>query len=89
MAASAYLTVQDGKIGIPEELQREWHLHNGVRVEVVSESGLGLVVKLAKASRTGVTDWSIYDGILADLNIDLNADLEAERIREIELDNHV
>ena len=81
---SAYLTYHDGKLEVPEDLQRELHLQEGARLQVLSEPGPRLVLVPEKASRTGVVDWRMYEGVLAHLNLDLNADLEAERVRENE-----
>ncbi len=86
MASPAFLTFHDGKLEMPDDLQRELHLLKGTRLQVLAEPGPRLVLVPDQNSRTGVTDWTAYEGILAGLDLDLNVDLEAERIRENELD---
>jgi bifunctional DNA-binding transcriptional regulator/antitoxin component of YhaV-PrlF toxin-antitoxin module len=87
MASNAYLTYHNGKLEVPEELQRQLQLHDGQRLEVVAEPGPRLVLVPVAARRTSVMDWKLYEGALADSGLDLNAVLEAGRLREIELDD--
>jgi bifunctional DNA-binding transcriptional regulator/antitoxin component of YhaV-PrlF toxin-antitoxin module len=87
MVTNAYLIYHDGKLEVPEELREELCLREGARLRVVySADQILLDRKERPAVRIGVTDWSQYEGILSDLDIDLNAELEKERIRENELD---
>lgn len=85
MATNAYLTYHDGKLEVPEELQREWHLHEGARLRVIQEVDGKLRLQPDDIPDPKTVDWRQFEGVLSGLGLDLNADLEAERIKE-ELD---
>lgn len=82
--ATSYVTYNNGKIEVSEDLQDELQLHNGEQLPVVMEQGRRVIVMPTRKTRTGVTDWSVFEGVLGGLGLDLNADLEAERLRENE-----
>jgi hypothetical protein len=84
MAAHALLTYRDGKLEVPEDLQREWHLLNGDQLEV-SLPGVRTSPLLGELQRNPKEiDWRQFEGILADPDIHLNAELDKERVRENE-----
>ncbi len=89
MAASAYLTYHDGKLEVPEELQRRWQLQEGDCLQVSPATGKVSSLLSYLTRNPKAIDWKVFEGILADSDIDLNADLEQERIRENALDLHL
>lgn len=70
MATNPVLRFHDGKLDVPEELQRDWKLHEGSELRVVScsgelivlESGGDLPGKVAGA----IKDWRSLEGVLPD-----------------------
>jgi hypothetical protein len=89
MATNAYLTYSGGKLEVPEDLREEMHLHEGTRLKVVS-SARPIVLDEERVPLTHpTTDWRSLRGALADIKIDFNAELEADRIRENELDTRL
>jgi hypothetical protein len=86
VATTAYLKYHNGKLDVPEELQREWHLHDGDSVEVsrLPVRERSFLNELSKNPKE--IDWRLFEGVLADAQVDLNAELEKERIRDNERD---
>jgi bifunctional DNA-binding transcriptional regulator/antitoxin component of YhaV-PrlF toxin-antitoxin module len=86
MATNAYLTYHDGKLEVPEELREELHLKEGARLKVVASGGRIVLDQEDIKPATSDIDWHTLRGALAGINVDFNAELEADRLRENELD---
>ncbi len=93
MSAAQALTYHDGKLDVPQELQREWNLSDGDSLEVLSSTGSTIV--LAQTSLAKAIDatkaWDNFislRGLFAEEDGDPNASLEEERLREIRQDSH-
>ena len=87
MATNAYLTYHDGKLEVPEELQREMQLEDGARLRIVYTSADQIVLRADKTDGVNpAREWHFLRGVLSNAGRDLNAELDAERIRENELD---
>ena len=86
MAAHPIVTFHDGKLEVPEELQRELKLHEGSQLRVVAVSGESVTLQTEPAEPKAKTfgDWRRLEGLLADSPLDPNADLEREKQRELE-----
>jgi hypothetical protein len=79
MATNPVLRFHDGKLDVPEELQRDWKLHEGSELRVVSSSG-ELIVLEAGGDLPGkvagaIKDWRSLEGVLPDRR---TAELEAQ-----------
>lgn len=74
MAAHHILTVGDGVIEIPEDLQNDPCFQNGARVEVVPVA----------AGETALTqgDWRRLRGMFKDANVNFNDSLDKDRLAE-------
>ncbi len=85
-ASSAALIVHDdGSFEATPELKEALHLTPGTRLEFVHRSGSEIHFKLPKVFPE-IKSWRDLEGILAETDSDPNADLEAERLRELESD---
>ena len=87
MATNAYLTYHDGKLEIPEDLRAELRLQEGSRLHVVSVANQIVLDRSEAAPAVSLTfDWHTLRGSLADPDIDLNEELEKDRIEELASD---
>lgn len=69
MAPMATLTFRDGKIEVPEELQRAWKLHDGSALHVVSSTPARILLETDEQSELGaITSWRSLKGSLPDLS---------------------
>jgi hypothetical protein len=83
-ASNAALIVhEDGSFEATSELKATLHLAPGTRLELVGKSGEEIRFRVPKVFRE-IRSWRDLQGILADSDADPNADLEAERLRELE-----
>ena len=85
MAAHPILTFHDGKLEVPEEVQRKLKLHEGsqLRVVAVSQESVTLQAEPAEPKPRIIGDWRRLEGLLADSPADPNAELEREKQREL------
>ena len=68
MAPIAVLTFHDGKIEIPDELQRAWKLREGSELRVVSSTPARILLETnEQAQERAVADWQSLEGCLPDL----------------------
>lgn len=86
MATNAYLTYHDGKLEVPEELRKELRLTEGTRLRVVASGGQIVLDADKTLAEPPSVDWRSLRGALADVDVDFNAELEADRLRENALD---
>ncbi len=86
MATTAYVTYHDGKLEVPDELRDELCLKEGARLRVVASGGRAVLDQEVIVPMVHPGDWHKLRGALAGVNIDFNAELEADRQRENELD---
>lgn len=86
MATNAYITYHDGKLEVPEELREELRLKEGARLKVVASGGRIVLDQEDIEPVSPRIDWHTLRGALAGIDIDFNAELEADRLRENELD---
>jgi hypothetical protein len=85
-ASSAALIIhEDGSFEATPELKQALHLTPGSRLEFIQRSGTEVRFKLPKVFPE-INSWRDLEGILADTDCDPNADLEADRLRELESD---
>jgi hypothetical protein len=85
-ASNAALIVHDdGSFEATPELRKELHLAPGTRLEFVQRSGEEIRFRVPRAFPE-IHSWRDLQGILANTEYDPNADLERDRIRELELD---
>jgi hypothetical protein len=83
-AGSAALIVhEDGTFEATPELKDTLHLAPGTRLELVQRTSDEIRFRVPKVLRE-IKSWRDLQGILADSDADPNADLEAERLRELE-----
>jgi len=81
MAAHPILVVEDGKVEIPYELQRDPNFQDGARLQLVPVS---VVRELSEEERKKAWDnFRKLEGILAHSECDPNAELEREKQREL------
>lgn len=81
MAAHPIVTVDHGRVTIPEELQSDPRFRDGARLQLVPIEAAGpSVADPAKAWE----DFMSLEGLLANSVYDPNAELEKERQRELE-----
>jgi hypothetical protein len=67
MATNPVLRFHNGKLDVPEELQRDWKLHEGSELRVVSSSAELIVLKSAgDLPKETVGRWRSLEGILPD-----------------------
>jgi len=86
--SNAVLIVHDdGSFEATPELRNELHLAPGTRLEFVQRSGEEIRFRVPRAFPE-IRSWRDLEGILADTDCDPNADLERERIRELNSDAH-
>jgi hypothetical protein len=71
MATNPVLKFHDGKLDVPEELQRDWKLHEGSELRVVSSSAELIVLEsagdLPGRIAAAIKHWRSLEGILPDL----------------------
>ena len=71
MSTNPVLKFHDGKLIVPEELQRDWKLHEGSELRVVSSSAELIVLEsagdLLGRIAAAITHWRSLEGILPDL----------------------
>jgi hypothetical protein len=81
MAAHPIVVVEDGKVEIPQELQRNPKFQDGARLQLVP---VPMTRELSEDDRKKAWDnFRKLEGILADSNYDPNAELEREKQREL------
>jgi hypothetical protein len=87
MAASnaALIVHDDGSFEATPELKDALHLEAGTRLEFIQRTGREIHFRLPK-SFPEIKSWRDLQGILANSDADPNADLERERLRELEND---
>ena len=80
--------LEEGKLEFPIELSERLHLKpgSGLRVVYANDRGIMLEPTMPLEEKTTGGNWRRLEGILKDSGFDPNADLEAERLREIERD---
>lgn len=86
MATNAILTFHDGKLDVPQELQRDLGLVNGASFHVVYAASGKLMLDSCEPADQPKADWRRLQGILAGSGTNPNAELEAEKRRELESD---
>jgi len=81
MAAHPIVVVEDGKVEIPHELQRDPKFKDGARLQLVPVS---VVRELSEEDRKKAWDnFRKLEGLLAHSDYDPNAELEKEKQREL------
>lgn len=82
MASTAALIVRDdGSFEATPELRASLHLKPGTRLELVKQSESEVQFRIPR--HRDIKSWRDLEGILTDSEHDPNAELEAERIREL------
>ncbi len=79
MAAHPIVVIEHGRVEVPEELQEDPHFKDGARVQLVPVSFNAGEVSAEEI----LAKWESLRGILADSAFDPNAELEAEKQREL------
>lgn len=82
---AALIVHDDGSFEATSELKDTLHLAPGTRLEFVEKSGGEVRFRVPKLFPE-IGSWRDLKGILADTPFDPNADLERERLRELERD---
>jgi hypothetical protein len=82
---AALIVHDDGSFEATPELKDTLHLAPGTRLEFVEKSGEEIRFRVPKVFPE-IKSWRDLQGILADTPLDPNADLERERLRELESD---
>lgn len=82
MAAHPIVVVGDGVVEIPEELLDDPRFQKGARLELVP-------VGTTSASDRPVGDWRRLRGMFKDSSIDLNTELDKDRLAETALDERM
>jgi hypothetical protein len=87
MAANnaALIVHEDGRFEATPELKEALHLAVGTRLEFIQRSGAEIKFMVPKVFPE-IKSWRDLEGILADTDCDPNADLELDRLRELERD---
>ena len=85
MASPALIVREDGSFEATPELKETLHMRPGTRLELVQHTGQEVRFRVPSAVRE-IHSWRDLRGILADSPEDPNADLERERLRELEED---
>jgi len=87
MASSkaALIVHDDGSFEATPELKDALHLAAGTRLELIQRKGQEVSFRVPK-SFPEIKSWRDLQGILADTDCDPNADLERERLGELESD---
>lgn len=71
MSTNPVLRFHDGKLDVPEELQRDWKLHEGSELRVVSSSAELIVLEssgdMQARIAAAIAHWRSLEGILPDL----------------------
>jgi len=92
MATDPIITFHDGKFDVPEELQENLKLHEGERFRVISSRDRLTFERESEPTPRATASleaWNSLRGILKGADFDLNADLEQERVRELELEERM
>jgi hypothetical protein len=84
-SSAALIVQEDGSIEATPELKDTLHLTPGTRLELVQRTGDEIRFRVPKVFPE-IKTWRDLKGILADTPFDPNADLERERLRELERD---
>ncbi|MGA7155681.1 MAG: hypothetical protein WBY53_02475 [Acidobacteriaceae bacterium] len=82
---AALIFHDDGSIEATRELQDALHLIPGSRLELLQRTGEEIRFRMPKQFKE-IGGWRDLEGILADSPLDPNADLERDRLRELERD---
>jgi hypothetical protein len=82
---AALIFHDDGSIEATRELKDALHLMPGSRLEFVQKSGEEIRFRMPKQIKQ-IESWRDLEGILADLPLDPNAELERDRLQELERD---
>jgi hypothetical protein len=86
MASSlALIFHEDGSIEATPELRQRLRLLPGTRLELVKQSGGELRFRMPVPMKE-ISGWRDLEGILADLPVDPNLELEQERLAELDRD---
>ena len=83
---AALIVHDDGSFEATPELKDTLHLAPGTRLELVQRTGNEIRFRVPKIFPE-IKSWRDLEGILADTPFDPNADLERERLRELESDS--
>ena len=83
---AALIVHDDGSFEATPELKETLHLAPGTRLEFVQRSGEEIRFRVPLEFRE-IKSWRDLKGILADSPCDPNADLERERLQELERDS--
>ena len=80
--------LEEGKLEFPIELSERLHLKPGGGLRVVYANDRGIMLEPAAPAEENTLrgDWRRLEGILRNSGFDPNADLERERLLEIERD---
>jgi hypothetical protein len=84
---AALIVHDDGSFEATPELMDTLHLAPGTRLELVQRAGDEIRFRVPKVFPE-IKSWRDLEGILADTDCDPNADLERERLLELERDAH-
>lgn len=82
MATPALIIKDDGSFEATPELKEALHLKPGTRLELVESTGSDVKFHVPSYMRE-IKSWHDLEGILADSPHDPNAELEAERLKEL------
>lgn len=82
---AALIFHDDGSIEATRELKDALHLMPGSRLEFIQKTGDEIRFRMPKLLKE-IGGWRDLEGILADSPFDPNAELEQDRLRELERD---
>lgn len=89
MASYPVLTVGDGVIQIPKELQDDPRLKKGARLFLVTPQGGPLLLECADDLARTEGDWRKLRGALKNAGVRLTEEMEAEKQRELAADERM
>jgi len=89
MAGNLILTVKNGSIVIPQEMKNDPNFRDGAELELVSSEGSVVLHRQASVEIEPVGDWRRLEGLFAGSTINLNDELEKDRLRELKLDERM
>ena len=77
-AAHPIAIIHDGIVEIPDEAKADPRFQNGAKLQLVP------VTELQPMPKNDWSDWRRLEGILSDSKFDPNAELEAEKQKELQ-----
>ena len=89
MATHPIVTVGDGVITIPEDLLHDPRFQSGARLELVPVTESTGPQAATQDPKTPKGDWRRLRGMFKDLDVNLNEDLNKDRLAELASENRI